>query len=1045
MFIRIVAFLGTLASSLTPTISSAASDVYWQQEVNYVLDVTLQDDLRTITGEVDIEYINNSPDALDVIYLKAFPNAIQRGSYADLKRRYVNDFEYADLKPKEEGSLRLYERSGAARAYRSFETDNTIITVTLSTPLSPGDTAHLAFSFTTVLPEPASMRMGVDSGTTKAAYWYPQACVYDHKVGWVNSQYLGWGECYGDYGRFDVRITAPADQIVAATGVLVNEDEVLPDSLRALLDIRNYQRPRSEWPKLEPDTTSTRTWHYVAENVNDFAWTASNNFCLDTDTTNGVEVIVYALRHRAEDWTRAVMIGRQAIETFSELYCPYRWPVIRICDAFSGMEYPMLTNCSGEDDSPWFDLLLYHEIGHQWFMGQVGSNQVDRPFLDESFTTHLEHNAMEKYLGRHGNLDDFTNWYQRWLAPSEQDREVRGFLPLLLLMKEGMDRPMVGTSYDRGREYWPNRVSAYYKGAAMHYSLRSVLGDSLYYAAMRRYCADWLFRHPYEDDYTRSMENATGIELDNFLDQWYYGRDRLDYAFTGKESRETGRGMEHTVKLERKADFVSPVDVAVIWEQGDTTFYTVAPEGMAYAKPGYVLLPTWHQFRRVEPAYRFTVKANRKIRKVVVDPYNLLMDIDRRNNQSGLFWPTEVRFDNLLYDRTPANRYALRLRPDIWYDEPNGVQAGFHAHGSYLETESRFSLDLGVGTESARPFVDFSWSDLLGRFGPRATTGARVLRSDRRMFFSWGLEKRFREWYSRPDQELLFVQLDYLRVGGGREPWSDAPSDEISRYLPDPTWDVARVARLHLGGGFLRTFRYGSYYFYNRNEVSACVQEHRRRSILERRFLAGVSLIGQSRTYLSVVLEGLVTNGEPPSQYLRHISRIRSIDRFVHSRLFRSPGTVPADWENHLYAADPRVRGYQDRNLYLIDYFGASIECTPPDLLPFRWFKILPLVGGFLSQADQTVFAEGGWLSFDDRESSYREPVASNETLSFEGKRTFIMSAGVSIALPAVWRQHRVRVDFPLYLNKPAAGEDEADFRVSVAWLLPLHQRDRLP
>ena len=1012
------------------------ADGYWQQEVNYEMDVTLDDDLRTIRGSIDIEYINNSPDTLDVLYLKAFPNAIQKGSYADKKRRLQNSYSFAALKSEHEGRLELFDRPGADRPYRFFEIDNTIITVYLLRFLLPGDTVQLEFGFVSVLPKPARMRMGYVGGTTKAVYWYPQVCVYDHKLGWVNSQYLGWGECYGDYGWYDVKITVPEDQIVAATGVLINKEEALPDSLRAMLDIGNFQKPRAEWPRFSFDGAKTRTWHYVAEKVNDFAWTASNNFCIDSDSINGVDVVAYPLRHKADGWANAVEIGKQSIETYSELYYPYQWPVIRICDAYSGMEYPMLTNCSGQRPSPRFNLLLYHEIGHQWFMGQVGSNQVDRPFLDEGCTTHLEHNAMEKYLGREGNYDHFTNWYRKKFAPPTEDRNVRGFLPLLLLMKEGFDQPMIYTSYDQGSEYWPYRVSAYYKAVAMHYSLRSILGDSAYYAAMHHYCDRWFFKHPYEDDFTRAMEEATGIEFDNFLDQWYYSRHRLDYVYAGKKSRSNGRQYEHTIRLERKGSFVAPVDIAIIWEQGDTTFYTAAPEGMAYSKPGHILLPTWHQFRRVEPTYEFSITAMRGIRKVVVDPDNLLMDIDRRNNQSGFLWPTEVRLDNLLYDRTPVNKYALRLRPDLWYDEPNGAQVGVHAHGSYLETEARFSLDMRMGTESARPVVDFILSGPFEPFGMYSTISQRILRADRRTYMSTIYEKQIKTWYSRPDRLLFRLQLDYFKVSGEQENRLQPFPEDVRKYLPDATWDAAETYYVRLTSGWLRTFRYGSYHLYNREGLGSYEEESRHRAFLETEVLCGVDLTNRRRTYFSLSLEYMSTRGEPPSQYLHHLSRVRAIDRFARSAVFRSPGTFPADWEDDFYLANGRVRGYQDRTLYLCDYIGGSFEFTPPDLLPYGWLKLIPLAGGWFGRMDQTLFADGGWVSFADKERFYPEPVASNETALFEDDWTFVFSSGVSLSLPSFWRGHRVRVDFPLYLNKPGPGEDEFDFRFSVAWLL---------
>jgi hypothetical protein len=1013
---------------------------YWQQEVNYVMDVTLENDLRTVTGTIDIQYINNSPDTLFELYLKTFPNAVQRGSYADYKRRLYNDYSLARLEPEQEARLQLFQREGAPVMYRAFDVDNTIATVLLAEPLPPEGVLELSFDFVTILPDPAELRMGLDSGVIKAAYWYPQVCVYDRKFGWVNAQYLGWGECYGDYGRFDVTITAPADQIVAATGVCVNEEEVLPPALQEKLHISNYiGKTESVWPDPGLDAHDTKTWHYVAENVNDFVWTASNRFCLDADTIMGVKVVAYPLRHRAKKWQYAVSIGKQSIETYSELIYPYQWPVIRICDAYSGMEYPMLTNCGGGSPSPYFNLLLYHEIGHQWFMGQVGSNAIDRPFLDEGFTTLLEHVAMERYLGRVGNINLPKNWYERTFAPLDEDRMRRGFRPLLLLMKQGLDRPIIYTSYDQGIEYWPYRVSAYYKTVAMHYSLRSILGDSAYFDALHKYFDEWVFRHPYEDDFTRSMEAATGIEFDNYLDQWYYSRDRLDYAFSGHQSKKLDRTYEHTIRLERKGDFVAPVDVAVIWEQGDTTFYTVAPEGMNFAKPGYVLLPTWHQFRRPEPRYEFTVKAARSIEKIVVDPHNLLMDIDRLNNASGIIPPVEVRLENLIYDRTPVNKYALRWRPDLWYDDPNGVQAGLHLHGSYLETENRFSLDARMGTRSGEPFVDFTWSNPFTPFGSFSTTDQRFLWTAKRTFYRFGYEKQFRKWYERPDRELFRLDIAYSNLQGDQPTRLDPLPSNVVKYLPDPTWDATHTVHARLTVGFLRTFRYGSWYFldcqsiggYEEYDFSA--DDNRQRAFYENQFFLGIDLSNTHRTWLSLVLEYLSTTGDPPSQYVNHLSRAKSIDRYVHAPVFRFPGTFPTDWEDDFYVTNGRVRGYQDRVIYLRDFAGWSLELTPPDVLPYGWLSVVPLVGNWLGKADQLVFVDGGRASFDKKEDLYPAPIRNNEPED----GSFYLSAGLSVSFPPIRGKNHIRLDFPLYLSEPLPGNNEFDFRFSVAWILP--------
>ena len=1029
---------------LFPIFASAAD--YWQQEVNYKLNVTLAADLRTISGTIDIQYINNSPDTLRLLYLKAFPNAVRKGSYADLAARKRNEWGLSRTKPADQGSLTLVPipertRDGSVRSELSppFEVDSTIITVTLNSPIAPHDTAYLKYGFKTILPNGNEMRMGKYREVTKAAYWYPQVCVYDHKLGWTNAQYIGWGECYGDFGTFDVTLTAPEDQLVAATGSLVNEAEAMPDSLRKLYDLHNFLKPKSDWPKFNFDPNKTKSWHFVAENVNDFAFSTSNQWCLDTASYGDVQIVAYALREKAKGWQSAVRLGREAIETYSEKLLPYQWPVIRICDAYSGMEFPQLANCGGEDNSPGFKIVVYHEVGHQWFMGMIGSNQVDRPFLDEGFNVLGEHVTMEKYLGRDGNMNNFHTWYARAFAPSNEDRDDRGFRPLMLLQQQGMDKPMV-FSYDQGEEYWPWRVSAYYKSAAMHYSLRSLLGDSAYFAVMQSYCAKWVFKHPYEEDFTQAMESATGLELDPFLDQWYHSRERLDYAVGGVSSSrdDATNDYTHTIKLNRPANFVAPVEVAVIWEQGDTSMYLVTPEGMDFARPGYRPAPTWNQFRRYSDTYEFNIRSERKISKVVIDPENISMDINRLNNSTGLLPPIELRLDNLKYDRTPVNQYALRLRPDFWYDNPNGLQIGVHSHGSYLESVRKFSLDLRVGTKSGKVALDHLYSTPFKPFGNLAQIGARTLITDKRQMYQVSLEKTFKRWYSRPDRVVIRFDHSLIHSSPGSDDRLVPPPSEFQKYLSDPNWEMSQIWTSSAHVGWLQTFHNGELSLEGNSQAVVYGEYDENRAAIEDRIDSRLKISIPKRATIELRAGFNLTFGRPPAQFLRHLSHARAIDNFTDTKIFRSPGSFPTTWGSDFYLSGGPVRGYHDRPIWFYDCWHTSFELTPPDLWPFRWFKSVPLIGGFLSKTDHSVWLDAAWVTMQNSEYDYLAPLSASETAVDGDHFRSYTSAGVSLNFPPIWSQQHVRLDFPLYLNRPAPGDKEFAFRFSAAWLLPV-------
>lgn len=999
-----------------------SGQAYWQQEVNYVIDVSLDSNLRTISGTIDIQYINNAPDSLPQLYLKAFPNAVRRGSYADTKRRRQNNWSLADRDSSQFGSLTLIERDDRPRLWRELVVDNTIITVVLHRAVQPGDTLELSFRFITVLPAPHDLRMGYFQHTTKAAYWYPQVCVYDRVMGWVNSQYLDWGECYGDFGRFDVTIAAPDDQIIAATGVNINENETLPDSLFRLLHLSNYLKPQRDWPVLPHRAGKTKTWRFLADRVNDFAFTTSNQFCIDTGSVNGVRVVSYPLRSKAASWKDGVRLGIEAISYFSDRIYPYQWPVIRIADCFSGMEFPMLANCGSGAPEPGWWIVIYHEIGHQWFMGQVGSNQVDRPFLDEGFTTHIEHLAIEQYLGREGNNTLFRNWYQRAFAPSDEDRDGRGFRPLLLAMEEGLDQPML-FSYDQGEEYLPYRYSAYYKSAAMHYALRSILSDSVYLRAMGDYCRRWFFRHPYEQDFVTSLEQSTGLQLDPYFTQWFHGRQRLDYAYAGRSTRkESGRIVSHTIRLKNKGRSVSPVEVAVIWEQQDTSHFTIPPEGMSFDRPDRTVLPTWHQFRRFDPDYSFSIKSQRAIRKVVVDPDNLLLDVDRMNNGSDRWGPIELRLDNLLYDRTPVWAYALRVRPDLWFDFPSGLQLGVHAHGSYLESRRRFSLDSRVGVRDGQEFVDFRFGGPLKLFGPQSEGSWRFLAADQRWFINNRYEKRWKNNLGRPDFELFRLDLSYLGSEGDDTTLLE-PSDHqpFVRTIPyAQSWNRTDAISMALLGGMSRSFRSGTFSLWTSDHITGFEQGDESGSFWESGWYAAASLRNRHRTWLHVRAGFQSLDGQILPQYRPDISRGRPVDAFTDLALFRSPLTNNYRQRlHHFYPSTGFVRGYEERGITFEKALAGSLQVTLPDLLPYRWLRVVPLVGRWLGSADQSVFVDAAGIANGDDDL------------------TLIAAAGGSVNFPPIWKGQGIRLDFPILLSRPAAGEERVAVRYGIAWVVP--------
>lgn len=1039
LFILQLCTIGFAQRQNSLTIKKSGAGEYWQQVVDYDIAVTLDNDGRTISGAQTVHYTNNSPDTLPVLYLKAFPNSARKGSLMDLRRRDAEDYSLQDSDPEHWGSLTISNVTGRSKKALDFELDDTIYKVTLNHPLLPGATARIDLEFVSVLPVGIGARHEYVAGQTKAAYWYPQACVYDRKLGWVNSPYIGRGECYGDFGDFTVSITAPEDRVVTATGLLTNQKQALPDTLREMLDITQFVGPRDTWPEFDFDENKTRTWNFFAKKVNDFAWVAGSDFCIDETTHNGVKIEIYPKRSKAKHWTGAKRLAIESLETFSEYYGDYGWPAIKVTDSYDGMEYPMITFCSGDETTPYFFHLVYHEIGHFWFMGLVGSNQTDRPCLDEGFTTMAEIVAMEKYRGRKGNNVNWSdNWYKRNFYPLDEDRDDRGYRIYLPWAKAGYDLPMVISS-DNASEYWAYRNSSYYKPVMMHFTLRATYGDALYFNAMHRYGTKWRFKHPYEDDFVESFASSVDERLDEYFEQWFRSRKQIDYAYEGHKKLE---GDKYSVTVSKPGDFVTPIDVALISKTGDTVFYTINPEDHDYIKPGYENAGTWPQYRRPSRKYTFEATVPGGIKQGVIDPTESLPDVNRLNNSSGFFPPIETKFDAMLYDVPSMHRYSIRWRPDFWYDDANGPILGLHTHGSYIKTDYKFSLDAAIGIESGRPLIDFKVSHPFRQLGKLGFYEGRILRTDYRTYGKIGIVKEYRARWTGPDYLRFELSGNYSNVDGDdhfRLAGSVRTiSPDAAEFIQQGNWNDQNSTWLGLS---FRNAQETRRVMWQGNSsakfVATNYTDNSGPSFTQLSTSQTITLRISREMSLTVNYSRYGTSGNTWAMnqaFLFHPSRQTPLDSYLSSGLFRSPGTFPIEWRDDVYLDKGfGVRGYQDRALYAHDGRDMSVLIRGIEIVRILPVKEIPLVGRYIARFSTEFFAQSthmyNWVNF---------PFAGYETQRDTDDLMNYTSAGISFVSPSVWNGQQVRFDFPLYLSRPLPGEDKWDFRVSAAWILPL-------
>ncbi|MFW6019996.1 MAG: M1 family metallopeptidase [Bacteroidales bacterium] len=672
-------------------IAQADYETYWQQETNYTIDATINTETDILSGHERLVYYNHSPHELNTLYFHLYQNAFQPGSYLDNKQNNYNNPIWGLGRYESQG--KGIEVSGITVNGKKVatSTDNTILEVSLNKPIKPGDSAIVEMDFKTYFDIEAGWRRmrvyetyGVKS--YNGAHWYPRISVYDRKFGWTADQHMVH-EFYGDFGKYDIQITLPEHYILDATGILQNEEEVLPEKLKEKLDLSNFKNKPlySEPSEIIKPTTETKTWRFRAEDVHDFAFIASPLFRIGEVEWDGITCRALAMEPHAARWQDAAQLAADIIQIFSEDFGRYAYPKIIVADVQSGMEYPMLTMNSGM--SPGYADIFSHEIAHNWFFGAVGSNETYRAALDEGFTQFLNSYALEKLQKsrpvRHQRDTTFPKNKKKQHSIS-YDEIFKGYYDDAFY-HEGTRLNQHSDKFDTGELYGRVYRQTYYKSASMLKNLQFVLGDSLFKSALRHYYETWKFRHPYLEDMRNAFINHTGVELNWFFDQWLNTKKTIDYGVGSvKHQKDSTK-----ITLERSGRMEMPLDVLIIRRNGDSTLYHIPNRKFIKETKG-IVLDKWFGWDKLNPEYTFTVHGESKITDVIIDPNRETSDMNRLNNSWK--WNISANIDYLIAQPAIPWYYDTYIRPDIWWNERDGLKAGIHLDGSYMKELHKFRL-----------------------------------------------------------------------------------------------------------------------------------------------------------------------------------------------------------------------------------------------------------------------------------------------------------------------------------------------------------------
>jgi hypothetical protein len=577
---------------------------YWQQRVDYRISATLDPATHQLRGRETIHYVNRSPDPLPYLWLFVEQNICAPGSVTNQLDQpplvfLGSTFDFS-CKGFEGGLTLEHVRLGPRDAVTTVL--GTTMRIDLPRPLAPGQYLDLDLAWHFTVPDYGAGRMGRDGALYLLGQWYPRMAVYDDVRGWNHEPYIGGGEFYLEYGRFDVSLTVPADYIVGATGVLLNPLQVLTPAQRArLARARGSSTPVPIIPadeagqaaRTRPASSGTLTWRFSADSVRDFAFGASPDFRWDASAYRNT--LVHTLyRSSAPEWEEANRMVRDAVEYYSEQWYPYPYPHITSIEGpIEGMEYPMITfdpRAPSREERQW---VLAHELGHQWMPMIVGSNERLYPWMDEGFNTFIDLGNAARYF-KGTAYGDSIEVHPLHLYPDHA--------PV------GREQPLISRPVEGHDLFW----TGYQKPALMMQTLRyEVLGKTRFDHAFRQYLRAWAYKHPTPADFFRLMRDASGMDLDFFWRDWIYTTARLDQAV---DSVGTADGTPK-VFLSNRGTMTLPLEMDLTYADGNTE---------------RVRLPV--EMWNLGTSFAYRVRGGRQVTAVVVDPRGVLPDVDRKNN-----------------------------------------------------------------------------------------------------------------------------------------------------------------------------------------------------------------------------------------------------------------------------------------------------------------------------------------------------------------------------------------------------------------------------
>ena len=581
------------------------SNDYWQQRVEYKININFDHESHQFLGDQNLIYYNNSRDTITKVFFHLYFNAFQPGSMMDVRSRSLPDPDrrvmdrISKLNEDEIGfhEIKKIQQNGKDLKYH---VQGTILEVELIDPLLPNESTEFYMEYFSQVPVQIrrSGRNNKEGIDYSMAQWFPKIAEYDRK-GWHAHPYIA-REFYAPWGDFDVSISINKNYIIAATGILQSK----------VKEKNNY------------------IWNFKVKNVHDFVWAADPDYVHDilkVDSEN-LELHFYYLETNEDmvkNWKRLQEDASKAFKFMNKIFGKYPYTKYSIIQGGDGgMEYPMATLITGERSYPSLLSVTIHEALHSWYQMLLGTNESYLAWIDEGFTSFAQ-NITQIYL--------FNDIYKLDLVNPLKKSYERYYS----FIKSGLEEPL-STHSDHFSTNQAYGVGSYTKGAMFLMQLGYIIGEDILFKALKRYYNEWKYKHPDEYDFIRIMEKESGIELDWYIDYWINTTHTIDYSLEIKEKNEN----KISISVNKIGKIPMPIEIEVLYEDFSKENIYIPLSIMRGKKKNdpkkqeYILLDDWEW---VNNTYEIDFDTKiKKIKKIEINPSGKMADIDQSNNKIDL-------------------------------------------------------------------------------------------------------------------------------------------------------------------------------------------------------------------------------------------------------------------------------------------------------------------------------------------------------------------------------------------------------------------------